>query len=341
MKPQLFQEKEWDLFIGQLVSQGGLQRRESIRTFLPSWVNSERYSDLYSLKTHLPAFFDLLDLNNASMWAQFFKSPQCEKEFPEQMSGKISKFQQLLVVQAIRPDRLQTMMERFVVKTMNMKELYPASLNFKRLYETDSLSTEPILVVISPGTDPSVEIQELADSMLGENHFHQVAMGQGQAEIAIQSLRSCASKGEWLCLKNLHLVTSWLPSLEKELNSIKPHENFRLWLTTESHPKFPAVLLQSSLKVTYEAPPGIKKNLARTYDSWSPEYIAQGDSVLYSQALFALAWFHAVLQERRCYIPQGWSKFYEFSMSDLRAGASIIDRMFHGSGETLNCTGHN
>ena len=40
-------------------------------------------------------------------------------------------------------------------------------------------------------------------------------MGQGQATVAIQLLRECASKGHWLCLKNLHLVTSWLPTLEK------------------------------------------------------------------------------------------------------------------------------
>ena len=29
---------------------------------------------------------------------------------------------------------------------------------------------------------------------------------------------------------------------------------------------------------------------------------------------------------------QGWTKFYEFSMSDLRAGADIIDRLCHRSG---------
>ena len=39
---------------------------------------------------------------------------------------------------------------------------------------------------------------------------------------------------------------------QQELNSLEPHENFRLWLTAESHPKFPTILLQSSLKVTYE-----------------------------------------------------------------------------------------
>jgi len=42
-----------------------------------------------------------------------------------------------------------------------------------------------------------------------------VAMGQGQAEVAMQLLQECATNGEWLCLKNLHLVTAWLPTLEK------------------------------------------------------------------------------------------------------------------------------
>lgn len=40
-------------------------------------------------------------------------------------------------------------------------------------------------------------------------------MGQGQADLAIQMLKECARSGDWLCLKNLHLVVSWLPVLEK------------------------------------------------------------------------------------------------------------------------------
>ena len=30
---------------------------------------------------------------------------------------------------------------------------------------------------------------------------------------------------------------------------------------------------------------------------------------------------------------QGWSKFYEFSLADMRAAAIIIDRLCRGSGE--------
>lgn len=90
---------------------------------------------------------------------------------------------------------------------------------------------------------------------------------------------------------------------------------------------FPTILLQESLLISYESPPGIKQNLLRTYEGWDASYIARGGNAR-AQLLFVLAWFHAVVQERRTYLPQGWTKFYEFSFADLRSGADIIDNLF-------------
>jgi len=101
------------------------------------------------------------------------------------------------------------------------------------------------------------------------------------------------------------------------------HPEFRLFLTSEPHEHFSTLLLQQSLKVTYEAPPGLKKNLLRTYETWSDEYIAAG-TPLRARLLFVVAWLHAVLQERRTYIPQGWTKYYEFGSADLRSAADIV-----------------
>jgi len=36
------------------------------------------------------------------------------------------------------------------------------------------------------------------------------------------------------------------------IKSLNPHKDFRLWMTAEVHPKFPTILLQSSLKITFE-----------------------------------------------------------------------------------------
>lgn len=53
-----------------------------------------------------------------------------------------------------------------------------------------------------------------------------------------------------------------------------------------------------------QAPPGLKKNLLRTYESWTPEQINKKGNLSRAHSLFCLAWFHAVCQERRNYIPQ-------------------------------------
>ena len=339
--PEHFRDKEWEAFTGVLVTDM-FRRQESMMQIyetIPSWCSREQALPISHLRSNFPSLYSTLELDDASLWAQFASSSNCERDFPASILKKTTPFQQLLVIQAIRPDRLQSAMERFCTHALGLKELSPSTLNLKKLYSNETLPGEPVLIIISPGTDPSQEIQELAEQVVGGERYHQVAMGQGQADIALQLLHSCASSGDWLCLKNLHLVISWLPTLEKELNVLEPHSEFRLWLTTESHSRFPTILLQSSLKITYEAPPGVKRNLQRTYESWTEEYISQGKDVTHAQSLFALAWFHAVVQERRCYIPQGWSKFYEFSTSDLRSSCNLLDRLTARSGTVAILTG--
>ncbi|XP_069998938.1 cytoplasmic dynein 2 heavy chain 1 isoform X2 [Penaeus vannamei] len=330
MYPEQFQKNEWQAFTGQLVTDVKADASE-LKEALPNWIDEERAFAVALLRQTFPALYDMLNLDDMSMWSGFSNSNHCELDFPVQLNQKLSPFQQLLVIQAIRPDRLQSSMVNFVTRALGMKELSPPALNLRRLL-SETVATEPILIIISAGADPSQELLDLVKSTVGSNAYHEVAMGQGQSEIAVRLLHECAKAGHWLCLKNLHLVTAWLPTLEKELNNLHPHDNFRLWLTAEPHLKFTPILLQTSLKVTYEAPAGLKKNLQRTYDSWNPELIARDNNVNRAQTLFVLAWFHAIVQERRTYIPQGWSKFYEFSYADLKAGVDIIDRLYKQAG---------
>lgn len=63
-------------------------------------------------------------------------------------------------------------------------------------------------------------------------------------KVALGLLRQCAASGGWLVLKNLHLVLSWLPTLEKEIYGLTKHPDFRIFLTSEPHPKFPTTLLE-------------------------------------------------------------------------------------------------
>ncbi|CAI9737451.1 cytoplasmic dynein 2 heavy chain 1-like isoform X1 [Octopus vulgaris] len=333
-RPDQFKDNEWELLSGTYVSDFKISA-QALEQELPSWIEDRECAmPVAILKYNFSELYGKLNFQDSNLWTPFLHSRCCEQEFPKAVENNLSKFQRLLVIHAVRPDRLQTAMTQFACWVLGLTDLAPPTFNLKKLFADETVATEPILIIISPGADPSHDLQELAAQTIGSDRYYQVAMGQGQANVALELLRQAAHDGDWLCLKNLHLVTSWLPVLEKEINSLKPNNGFRLWLTTEVHPHFPSVLLQSSLKITYESPPGLKKSLQRTYEAWSSEYLRQG-SENRANALFALAWFHAVVQERRTYIPQGWTKFYEFNSSDLRAGADIIDRLFRQSGHNI------
>ena len=59
---------------------------------------------------------------------------------------------------------------------VDMKELSSENINLKRLFEEETSSTEPILIIISPGTDPSQELVDLAKNTIGTDRYHQVCI---------------------------------------------------------------------------------------------------------------------------------------------------------------------
>ncbi|KAJ3141233.1 Cytoplasmic dynein 2 heavy chain 1 [Geranomyces variabilis] len=325
LQPDLFGENEWDLFTGSAVATEDDSGQE-----LPKWVPAERIPMTRQLMSMLPTLTQSLKFGDYETWSQWLKHPSCETAPPQ---STLSAFQVVLLTQTLRPDRLLSAMSNFSCAALGMSSLAPPPLNLEKLVTSESLPKEPILFITTAGADPSAELNEFAVRTVGASRYHQIAMGQGQGEMAISLIRQSAPKGDWVCLQNVHLVTSWMPTLEKELSSVQTHENFRLWMTSEAHTKFPASLLQNSLKITVEAPPGVKKNLLRTYEAWSPSFIADGP-IHRAQALFALAWFHAVIQERRTYIPQGWNKFYEYSAADLRSSADVVSDMCKNSAKS-------
>ncbi|KAG2486208.1 hypothetical protein HYH03_015170 [Edaphochlamys debaryana] len=316
LQPSLFPEAQWAFFLGKPVPDAASPPPK------PTWVREEQAGAFSALASAFPQLVAAAELSDSALWAQWASG--ATDALPGKVAGgKVNPFQQLLLVKAFRPDRLQSAMSSFICGTLNIKSVSPPPFSLKGLIESETKPEEPILFITTPGADPSQELSEVAATAVGKEKYHEVAMGQGQAEKAINLLRESAKSGDWLVLKNVHLAVSWLPSLEKELLMLEKHEKFRLFLTSEPHPKFPSTLLEMSLKCTFEAPPGLKKNLQRTYEAWSAEYLQSGPPIR-AQLLFVLAWFHAVVQERRTYIPQGWTKFYEFSFADLRSGMDVI-----------------
>lgn len=82
----------------------------------------------------------------------------------------------MLVIQALCPDHLQSALETFAIKALSLKELTPSSVNLKQLHKMETQAAQPVLFIVSPGTDPSAELEELAREVVGKDHYHQVGM---------------------------------------------------------------------------------------------------------------------------------------------------------------------
>ena len=109
-----------------------------------------------------------------SSWSKWNSINECEQHFPPEK--QLSSFQQSLVIQAFRPDRLESSMRNFVCETLNIKDISPETLNLKQLYSKETIATEPILIIISPGADPSAELRDLAAQTVGKDKYSEVIL---------------------------------------------------------------------------------------------------------------------------------------------------------------------
>lgn len=78
-----------------------------------------------------------------------------------------------------------------------------------------------------------------------------------QAGIATKLIQEGMVGGHWVFLANCHLMTTWLPALDKLVEGLeakKPHPDFRLWLSSSPSPLFPIAILQRGIKMTTEPP---------------------------------------------------------------------------------------
>ncbi|KAL2092820.1 hypothetical protein ACEWY4_012618 [Coilia grayii] len=309
---------------------GNLSLEKSKRQKACAWLSDQGWEDLVRLAEVFPnTFGSLLDDidKNPSEWKAWCDLDGLEQApYPVQYKDTLTPFQKLLLLRCFRLDRVYRAVSDYVTITMGEKYVQPPVISFEAIYEQSSPNS-PIVFILSPGSEPASDLMKLAErSGFGGSKLKFLAMGQGQEKVALQLLETAASRGQWLMLQNCHLLVKWLKDLEKALERIaKPHPDFRLWLTTDPIKDFPIGILQKSLKVVTEPPNGLKLNMRATYFKIPHDTLQSCHHPAFRSLVYVLAFFHAVVQERRKYGKIGWNVPYDFNESDFLVCMEILN----------------
>ncbi|WIA11828.1 hypothetical protein OEZ85_011917 [Tetradesmus obliquus] len=295
----------------------------------PDWLTDKSWTELVGL-SQLPTYAGLaqhiaLELPH---YKSIFDSNQAHTlPLAEPFESRLTRFQKLLVLRCLRPDRVLAGVQDFVALQLGPRFIEPPPFDLAACFK-ESSATTPLVFVLSPGADPMADLLALAEELKFSRKFEKVSLGQGQGPKAEKLLEAGMERGLWVCLQNCHLAISWMPTLERIVENIQPdkvHKDFRLWLTSMPSPAFPVSILQNGVKMTLEPPAGLKANMMRQYNRFTEQYLAASSKPLeWRRLLFGLCLFHAVVQDRRKFGPLGWNIRYDFTDGDLNVSLAQL-----------------
>ncbi|KAI9021920.1 dynein heavy chain and region D6 of dynein motor-domain-containing protein [Hyaloraphidium curvatum] len=293
-----------------------------------TWIQDVTWLNLVAL-SKLPQFADLLGLviKNEKSWRMWLERDSPESDaFPGSALAALTPFQKFVLVRSFSPDRTIAAAKQYVESSMGSHYITSQVLELEALLG-ESRPETPLIGLLSPGADPSSDIEALSKRMRME--IKAISMGQGQEIHARRILSAMMQSGGWVLLQNCHLGIQFMQEIGPLLATASPvNENFRLWITTEANPAFPADLLHRSLKFTCEAPQGLRAGLQRTFQTLTQDALDISPRPQYKPTLCSVAFLHSIIQERRKFGPLGWAIPYEFNQADLAASILFVQTHF-------------
>ncbi|XP_037081499.1 LOW QUALITY PROTEIN: dynein heavy chain 8, axonemal-like [Pollicipes pollicipes] len=288
------------------------------------WISDLTWLNLVEL-SKLPYFHEILNQvpHNEKTWRAWFEKEAPEEEvIPDGYHTSLDTFRRLLLIRSWCPDRTIAQARKYVAESLGARYTEPIILNLEMTWN-ESSNRIPLVNLLSTGSDPTPMIEALAKKQ--GIACSAVSMGQGQEIHARRIMTEYIADGGWVLLQNCHLCLDFVSEVVTTLIETEGMDDrFRMWITTEPHPKFPISLLQMAIKFTNEPPQGIKAGLQRTYHGISQELLDYTNYPQWRPMLYGVSFLHTIVQERRKFGPLGWNIPYEFNQADWSASVQFV-----------------
>lgn len=146
--------------------------------------------------------------SEALQWRKWYSEEKAEiAELPRAVKD-VSLFHRLLLLRALRPDRLSGALTQFVMENLGNQFVEQTPFDIFSTYAEMNPQT-PIFFVLFPGVDPTPDVERVGKKngvSIQQGTFLNISMGQGQEEIAIKALHNAGKQGHWIMLQNVHLM---------------------------------------------------------------------------------------------------------------------------------------
>lgn len=186
---------------------------------LSRWIAEGQWGALDSLCSTVPAFNNMakeMD-KNSDDWEKY-----CGHERPEdaKMPGEWGKpgtardaevkrrFRELLIIRALRPDRITNALNKFCAFVMGTEYVNQPAFTFEAMMPESTFQT-PLFFILFPGYSPSKDLEKYANKVgysVDAGNLTLISMGQGQEKPAEATLDKYMQEGGWVFLDNVHLM---------------------------------------------------------------------------------------------------------------------------------------
>lgn len=193
------------------------------------WLNVLRLDEFTELRGFVASFKQALPA-----WKRIYDHSEPElQEYPAPWNTKATHFEKIIILKALRPDKVFLAIRFFIANEMGVQFVTPPEFDISKSYQESNALT-PLIFILSPGADPLGSLLAFSEKMGHEDTFQSISLGQGQGPIASNMISNAQDMGHWVCLQNCHLAASWMPTLEylwENMDTFNTSRKFEMHIT--------------------------------------------------------------------------------------------------------------